>query len=125
MGKLMDFLLANAVEEVTEQVIVSDRLKGQPFTIKAISPVEYDEFTARAKKDKTLRDRKAETEFILDYCVDPDFRDAEIIKAAGCKTPQELLDKVLLVGEQNKLYMAISILSGFDGLEAQVQEVKN
>jgi len=125
MGKLMDFLLANSIGEDTKEVVVSDRLKDHPFTIKAIAPEKYDAYLKRAQKDKALRERRAELEFIFECCVEPNFRDAETIKAAGCKTPQELIDKVLLIGEQKKLYLAISKISGFDELEAQVREVKN
>ena len=54
------------------------------------------------------------------------FSDAEMLKAAGCKTPHEYLDKYLTAGEIKTLEGKISELSGFDqDLESLVDEVKN
>jgi len=125
MGKLMDFLLNNQVEDITEEITLSERLKGFKFVIKAIPSAGYDDYIARARKDSSMKDRKAETALILDYCVEPNFRDKEALKQSGCKTPYELIDKTLKIGEQKNLYLAISKLSGFESMEAQVERVKN
>ena len=125
MGKLMDFLLNNQVEDITEEITLSERLKGYKFVIKAIPSAGYDDYISRARKDSSMKDRKAETALILDYCVEPNFRDKEALKQSGCKTPYELIDKTLKIGEQKNLYLAISKLSGFESMEAQVERVKN
>jgi hypothetical protein len=63
---------------------------------------------------------------ILNHTVDPNFRDAELIKSAGCTTPQQLLNKLLLAGEIQVLSEHIRNISGFeDSIDDLVDEVKN
>ncbi|HAT4309272.1 phage tail assembly chaperone [Clostridium perfringens] len=135
MSKLTDFLLNNTVENLTEEVIVSDRFKvdGEilKFKIKAVNPDEFSDLqkqcTKVGKKGKVNFDSKMFNEqLIINYTVDPNFKDAEVVKKAGCMTPEQLVNKVLLAGEVATLVEEISALSGFDkDLEELREEAKN
>ncbi|MDU1966861.1 phage tail assembly chaperone [Clostridium perfringens] len=135
MSKLTDFLLNNTVENLTEEVVVSDRFKvdGEilKFKIKAVNPEEFSDLqkqcTKIGKKGKMNFDSKMFNEqLIINYTVDPNFKDAEVVKKAGCMTPEQLVNKVLLAGEVATLVEEISALSGFDkDLEELREEAKN
>lgn len=135
MSKLMDFLVNNTVENLTEEVVISDRFKvdGEilKFKIKAVTPDEFSDLqkqcTKIGKKGKMNFDSKMFNEqLIVNYTVEPNFKDAESIKRAGCITPEQLLNKTLLAGEVATLVEQISTLSGFDkDLEELREEAKN
>lgn len=135
MSKLMDFLVSNPIDNLTEEVIVSDRFtegdKIMKFKIKAVSPDEFSDLqkqcTKVGKKGKVNFDSKMFNEqLVINYTVEPNFRNSESIKKAGCMTPQQLLNKVLLAGEVATLVEEISSLSGFDkDLEGLREEAKN
>lgn len=135
MSKLMDFLINNTIENLTEEVVISDRFKvdGEilKFKIKAVTPDEFSDLqkqcTKIGKKGKMNFDSKMFNEqLIVNYTVEPNFKDAEVIKKAGCITPEQLLNKTLLAGEVATLVEQISTLSGFDkDLEELREEAKN
>lgn len=135
MSKLMDFLVSNPIDNLTEEVIVSDRFtdcdKIMKFKIKAVSPDEFSELqkqcTKVGKKGKVNFDSKMfNDQLIINYTVEPNFKDADAIKKAGCMTPEQLLNKVLLAGEVATLVEEISTLSGFDkDLETLREDAKN
>ncbi|MEG0297624.1 MAG: hypothetical protein RR620_12970 [Clostridium sp.] len=135
MSKLMTFLLENKVDNLTEDIIVSDRFKVDDeilkFKIKALTPEQFSELqkqcTKVGKKQKVTFDSKTFNEqLIINYTLEPNFRDAEAIKSAGCVSPEQLLNKVLLAGEVITLSEEISRLSGFDkDLDEIREEAKN
>lgn len=135
MSKLMNFLINNTIENLTEEVVISDRFKvdGEilKFKIKAVTPDEFSDLqkqcTKIGKKGKMNFDSKMFNEqLIVNYTVEPNFKDAESIKRAGCITPEQLLNKTLLAGEVATLVEQISTLSGFDkDLEELREEAKN
>lgn len=135
MSKLTDFLLDNTVENLTEEVIVSDRFKvdGEilKFKIKAVNPDKFSDLqkqcTKVGKKGKVNFDSKMFNEqLIINYTVDPNFKEAKVIEKAGCMTSEQLVNKVLLAGEVATLVEEISALSGFDkDLEELREEAKN
>lgn len=135
MSKLMDFLVSNPIENLTEDIIISDRFKvGEEilkFKIKAVSPDEFSELqkqcTKVGKKGKVNFDSKMfNDQLVINYTVEPNFRDAEAIKRAGCMTPEQFLNKVLLAGEVAALVEEISTLSGFDkDLDSLREDAKN
>ena len=58
--------------------------------------------------------------------IEPNFKDADSIKKAGCQSPEQFLYKSLLAGEIAELAQQISALSGFDAdMEEMVEEAKN
>lgn len=135
MSKLIDFLVSNPIENLTEEIIISDRFKvdGEilKFKIKAVSPDEFSDLqkqcTKVGKKGKVNFDSKMfNDQLIINYTVEPNFKDADAIKKAGCMTPEQLLNKVLLAGEVATLVEEISTLSGFDkDLETLREDAKN
>ena len=135
MSKLMEFLAENQIVDLTEEVIISDRFKvdGEilKFKIKAVAPNEFSDLqkqcTKVGKKGKVNFDSKMFNEqLIINYTVDPNFRDAELIKQAGCMTPEQLLNRTLLAGEVTSLVEEISALSGFDkDLDEIREQAKN
>lgn len=131
MSKLLEFLVQNPVDNVTEEIIVSARLKEFPFKIKAMTGQEFSEYqklaTAFGKKKKVSFDTATFNEqVVLNHTVEPNFRDAESIKSAGCLTPEQFMYRSLLAGEISELANKISVLSGFDSdIEESVEEAKN
>ena len=131
MSALMDFLIENSSEDITEKVIISERLKGKPFTIRAMSSNSYSEYQQAAtiiKKGKKVNfnERMFNQSVVLNHCIEPNFKDAELIKKAGCVTPAQLLEKVLRAGEISTLTRKIMELSGFmQDLDEVEEDAKN
>ncbi|MFB4326398.1 XkdN-like protein [Paenibacillus sp. AK002] len=133
---LQDFLNANPVDNLTEEVAISPRFKdekGNPlkFTIRAMSPAEFEDI--RKKSTQIKKGKKVEFDnqlfnlsIAINHTVNPDFRNAESIKKLGLATPEDYVQKVLLAGELSTLVQKINELSGFDvAMNDLVEEVKN
>jgi len=131
MSNLMQFLIDNPVDNLTDEVIVSSRLAKFPFKIKGMTGPEFSEYqklsTKISRHKKVEFDSKTFNELVvLNHTLNPNFRDAESIKKAGCATPEQFLYKSLLAGEINELAQQITALSGFDkDIEDTVEEAKN
>lgn len=136
MSTLQDFLNSNPVDNLTEEVVVSNRFKDKEgnflkFKIKAMSGPEFED----VRKRSTTIQKKGKVEFnaqrfnntsVINNTLEPSFKDAESIKKLGCSTPEEYLNKVLLPGEIATLAEHIQKLSGFDtDMEELVEEAKN
>lgn len=133
---LQDFLNANPVDNLTEEVIVSKRFKDKDgnllkFKIKAMTNAEFDESRKAATTVKKGRKvefdaQKFNLRVVINNTVEPDFKQADSIKKLGCSTPEEYVQKVLLAGEVTTLVQKIQELSGFDvEMEDLVEEAKN
>lgn len=132
MSKLLEFLIENPVDNLTEDVVVSPRLANFPFKIKGMTGPEFAEYQKMSTK---IGKRNKKVDFnsklfnemvVLNHTIEPNFRDAESIKKAGCQSPEQFLYKSLLAGEIAELAQKISALSGFDkDFEEEVDEVKN
>ena len=137
MSKLQQFLNANPVSGMTKEAVVSDRFKDEEgnilkFTIRAISPSEFEEIRKKALivkkggKEIEFDTGKFNMDLIVNCTVDPNFKDAESIKALGCVSPDQYVNKVLLAGEVEELANQIREFSGFDkDLDELVDEAKN
>lgn len=133
MGKLLEFLIANPVNDVSEEVYPSQRFKGAglKFKVKAVNGDDYSAYQKQAmilkKGGKADFDNKKFSEMIIfNHVVEPSFISAENIKAAGCATPTQFLYKSLLAGEIDSLVDAILRLSGFkQDMDELVDEAKN
>ncbi|MEK5167166.1 XkdN-like protein [Paenibacillus sp. FSL R5-0527] len=132
---LQEFLNANPVDNLTEEVVVSPRFKdekGNPlkFTIKAMTEEEFEDIRKKStqlrKKQVDFDNRKFNLNVAINNTVYPDFKNAESIKKLGVTTPEEYVQKVLLAGELATLVQKISELSGFDvEMSELVEEAKN
>lgn len=133
---LQEFLNANPVDNLTDEVAVSPRFKdkeGKPlmFTIRAMTTKEFE--SIRKASMDTRKGRKVEFDAqrfniktVIDHTVVPDFKDADSIQKLGCRTPEEYVQRVLLAGEVATLASEIQKLSGFDvEMEDLVEEAKN
>lgn len=131
MSQLLQFLIDNPVDNLIEEVVVSPRLAKFPFKIKGMTGPEFSEYqklSMRISRHKKVEfDSKTFNELVvLNHTVEPNFRDADGIKKAGCTTPEQFLYKSLLAGEIAELSQRISALSGFDReLDDTVEEAKN
>lgn len=128
---LVEFLRENPIDNVTEEVIISERLKDFKFKIKAMTNKEYskhnNECTIISKNKKIAIDSNELTKrIILNSCIEPNFKLATDIELAGCIAPDDYLEKCLNAGEQQILASKIMELSGvgqsFDDIR---EEVKN
>lgn len=136
MSALQDFLNENTIENITEEVVISDRFKDKDgnilkFKIKAMTEDEYEEARRSAtrigKKGKVdFDEKKFNCSTIINNTLEPDFKDAQSIKKLGCITSEQYLSKVLLAGEISTLAEEIYKLSGF-GVDVNelIDEVKN
>lgn len=133
MSTLKDFLIddINAIEDIHE-ITINNRLKDFKFKIKPISRKDFNKYKSECRKVKKKQiifdDTAFDEKVILKGCVEPNFADTEFIEKAGCKTPGELINKVLKAGEIQDLVNEITILSGFDDdddMEELVEEAKN
>jgi len=128
---LLDFLMDNPVDGLTEAVVISKRLKDYTFTIKAMTGDEFSRYQSRAmaigKKNKIDYDNKSFNEqVVLNHTIEPNFKIADDMKKMGCRTPEEFLYKYLNAGEIQELVKRITELSGFDEDEEElVKEAKN
>ena len=133
---LTDFLLANPVNNITKEVVVSKRLKDEngelfKFKIRPMLQEEYFDYqnqcTTAKKNGKIDFNTKLFNQLlILNHVVYPNFRDADFLRNAECMRPEQALNKFLLSGEIQTLAEQIRIVSGFsDSLDDLVDEVKN
>lgn len=133
MMTLSDFLIQNPQTDVTEEFYLSPRFaeKGFKFKIKAITGDQFGQYQKRcmvmSKGTKVGFNNQLWQELIiLNHTVDPNFKDAATLSAAGCATPEQFLHRSLLSGEQAELVNRITALSGFDAdPEALAEEAKN
>ena len=133
---LQDFLNANPVDNLTEEVAVSPRFKDKDgnllkFKIKAMTNAEFDQIrksatTVRKGRKVEFDAHKFNLQMIINHTVEPNFKHAESIQQMGCATPEDYVQRVLLAGEVTTLANKIQELSGFDvAMEDLVEEAKN
>ncbi|RRJ62401.1 XkdN-like protein [Paenibacillus oralis] len=132
---LQEFLNANPIDDVTEDVVISPRFKdenGSPlkFTIKAMTEEEFEDIRKRStqvgKKKVEFDSRKFNLHVAINNTINPDFKNADSIKKLGVSSPEEYVKRVLLAGELATLVQKITELSGFDvEMSELVEEAKN
>ncbi|GJM73009.1 phage protein [Paenibacillus macerans] len=132
---LQDFLNANPVDNLTEEVVISPRFKdekGNPlkFTVKAMTEEEFEDIRKRStqvgKKKVEFDSRKFNLHVAINNTINPDFKNADSIKKLGVSSPEEYVKRVLLAGELTTLVQKITELSGFDvEMSELVEEAKN
>lgn len=139
MDTLQEFLNANPVDNLTDEVIISDRFKDKngnifKFKIKAMTNEDFEIARKKAmklnlqkgKRDVSFDNRAFNESIVINNTLYPDFKNAESIKALGCMSPEQYLNKVLLSGEIAELAQQIQVLSGFEkDLSELAEEVKN
>lgn len=135
---IIDFLIDNPVEGLTETVSLKVERKGKEkvldFTISLISGEELEKYRKKAtpqsrkKTDVVVMPNSdvLHMEILKEHCVEPNFKDADAIKKAGCAIPEDLIRKVLKGGEIAALAAEIMAWSGFgEDIVEMREEVKN
>jgi Phage XkdN-like protein. len=136
MSTLQEFLNSNPIDNLTEEVVISERFKDRDgnvlkFKIRAMTSKEFDDIRKRSMRLKKGRQFELDVErfnsaIVINQTVVPDFRNAASIEKLGCATPEEYLNKVLLAGEITELVNQIQRLSGFDrDMNELIDEAKN
>ena len=141
MSKFAAFMAQNVEKVENKKVVVSHRFKdenGKPieWEIRAITSDENNDLMRRATVNVPVQGQRGAMTREMDRqkyvammvatsVVFPDLRDAELQDSYGAKTPEELLGKMLYLGEYAELASAVTELSQLDDLDAEVTEAKN
>lgn len=130
---LTDFIIKKANKEVgTTKVNIGGEFKDYDFTIR---PVNLKTITT-AKNKTTVYNKKREIlatkdeEFlikvIIDACVEPNFRDVNLIKSLNVPTPEEAVRVTFpKAGQMIKLANKIMDVSELDDVEDLEEQAKN
>ena len=117
---LEDFLATHTVENLTEDIILNERLKDFKFTIGSMTRDELEKYQKlciiRDKKGNVIRQdsMKFSELVIVNHLLYPNFKSAEFLQKIGVNTPSQGISKVLKVGEITALSEKIMKFNGFD-----------
>ena len=122
----------------TKEVIISERFKGEdgnqvPFVIQAISQERNEELSRLSRKEKEVNgvlvealDNIAYTRRLMKECVkEPDLADSELCKYYGTMDPEDVLGKMLSIGEYQALSDEILRINGLKSNAEKHKEAKN
>lgn len=139
MSTLSGFLAQNVLEVENEKHVISKRFIGEdgkpiPWEIRALGEKENEELkrsctqliksrnTSVYKTDYDLYLAK----LVVESVVFPNLRDAELQKSYGVLGAEELVKKMLIVGEYSKLVEVVQKVCGLDeNMEDLIDEAKN
>lgn len=140
MSLLKNFLIENSdITSKESEVAVSSRFKDEKGNLLKfkIRPMTSDEFGKYQKACTTLNlaGKKRSTQFdsakfnlmvVVNHTIDPNFKEADLIKQLGVQTPEQAVNKTLLAGEIVELANQITTMSGFDNdINDDIEEAKN
>ena len=117
---LEDFLATHSVENLTEDIVLNERLKDFKFKIGSMTKDELEKYqklcVIRDKKGNVLKQdsMKFSELVIVNHLLYPNFKSAEFLQKLGVNTPAQGLSKVLKVGEITALSDRIMKFNGFD-----------
>ena len=117
---LEDFLATHTVENLTEDIILNERLKDFKFTIGSMTRDELEKYQKlciiRDKKGNVIKQdsMKFSELVIVNHLLYPNFKSSEFLQKIGVNTPSQGLSKVLKVGEITALSEKIMKFNGFD-----------
>jgi len=117
---LEDFLATHSVENLTEDILLNERLKDFKFKIGSMTKDELEKYqklcVIRDKKGNVLKQdsMKFSELVIINHLIYPNFKSAEFLQKLGVNTPAQGLSKVLKVGEITALSDRIMKFNGFD-----------
>ena len=136
--EFIDFIKDNNVNNMQEEVTVSQRLKDPEtgelfkFKIRALKNDEWELYRSqatemKAKKGKVRFNQASFNENIVIACtIEPNFKKADDVGTIGGYSAQDYLNKALLPGEINTLAAKIIEFSGFDDdPDDIIEEAKN
>lgn len=129
MSKLDDFLNLTDVSEIKKTIKINIGNKELELTIRPITENEHVEFQRRSNvfsKNKVSFDAGKYSNLILEACIiEPNFRDAEFLKKAGCISAVEFINKKFPAGVVSDIAQKIQELSGFESYDVEIENAKN
>lgn len=132
MNDLQLFLLKSDASNITKTFDLGGRLEGHPITIRVLSGDQYNSYqqmcieNPNSPKKRRFNTKKFNELVVVNCLVDPNLKDAEMIKEAGVVDSTSLLYRCFLSGEINTIAEQILYLSGFDNdINEDIDEVKN
>jgi len=140
MSSLKAFFAQQAVSEITEEFVVSERFRDEdgnpiPWRLRSLSESENEELRkastqyVKGKGGQRIPETKPEVylaKIAVASVVYPDLKDAELQKSYGVIGAEELLKKMLLAGEYAALVQKVQEINGFDrDINDRIEEVKN
>lgn len=139
MNALERLLKADA-KKVTEkqkkeiEITRLSKMFGEKFcvTVQALDTELLAEITednteySKSGKAKKSNNYKIGLEMVVNAVVEPDFRNAELLKHYSVATPNDLVAKLFLAGEIGKIAETVSELCGVEKSQAEFdEEIKN
>jgi hypothetical protein len=129
MSKLDEFLALPDVSEVRKEITVEVNGKPMGFVIRPLTQAEHGDFQNRSYKmvgNKAMFNVPKYSKLVLANClIEPNFNNAEFLKKAKCLNVDEFLDKKFPAGVLSEISSQIQKISGFDSLEAEIDDAKN
>lgn len=130
--KLADFIKQDDNKASTYEVIISERFKDIPFTIRPMKFSEYSKYQSNASKvkfkskDTSINTTTFFTEVILNHTVEPNFKSTEFLAETGYPSGEEFILNELKIDEITNLGNAILDISGVtNDYETVITEAKN
>lgn len=140
MSQLSAFFAQNTVAELTEEIVVSERFKGEdgspiPWKLRSMSEAENEQIRKSATRQVKGKNgvKVAETnpeEYLAKLAVNsivfPDLKNEDLQRSYGVLGADQLLKKMLLSGEYAGLLQKVQEINGFDrDMNELVEDVKN
>lgn len=137
---LSAFFGNNVQSEITEEVVVSERFKGEdgkpiPWKLRAMTEAENEQIrksSTKMQKNKNglqmpeVNMEQYMAKMVVACVIYPNLKDAELLQSYGVMAADELLKKMLLAGEYAALAQKVQEINGFDkDINDLVEEVKN
>lgn len=121
--------------EITREVVISNRFKDEegkvvPFKVKTITQEMNKLLTKKCTEvgkngQSNLNMKKYNNVLIVECCVVPDFKSAELCAAYGTNSPEEVPERLLIAGEYGRLMEAILETNQFKSGNELEDEAKN
>lgn len=129
MSKLDDFLNLSDVSEIRKTIKFNIGGKQYEIVIRPITDAEHTEFQRRSNvmtKNKITFDSGKYSNLVAEACiVEPNFRDSEFLKKAGCISAIEFMNKKFPAGVISDIVQKIQELSGFESYDIEIENAKN
>lgn len=119
---LNEFLKPLNSDESIKDVEISDRFPA-PFQIKKMTGKDQFAFARKIENNRTQAQKlEAGLELVVECCVNPNFKSAEVFQQSTTKKPTDAVLELLWTDELNKLINAINIHNGFVDDPAKLQD---
>jgi len=123
MSKLMDFLENRSKNDEKEKKIIFSADTEEMATITKVTPLAQAHYQKRAMslENQSFDTGRYQMDLIINHTIDPNFKDAEILKKSGFAKPEDLVNALLSAGEAQEL---ASEISKFSGLDKSIKDLK-